>query len=479
MKYLAFASATVLLSLSLMSCGSSNTASSTGQQVPVVIDDTGATALTQSHFRKGQVVELEFNNAEKKLKVIISGNQVFLGDNIVGDVVGNNIIGLEGNPIASRLSDGTWKQGLSQAAGITSTSGLKWTGAIIPYVFDASATTNLRNQFQQAVGIYNSQTVVRFVARTNQANYVRVVAGNGCSSYVGMMNTSFKPNGQELTLGADGCGVGVALHEMGHAAGLIHEQQRADRDSYININWNTIAPDWVSQYDKVSGELGNLLTSYDYNSIMHYGNSQVNGQWTFTSKSGNPAPQNIGSKDVLTASDIASFKTIYGNANGGTTPVTFSSTFTPEHVSGKCVDIPGNNPFNGQFLQQWDCNNGNAQNFQFQPVAGQAQTYIIKHTASNYCLDLKGGSDANGTAIQMFDCWAPSLNQQWVLRSLPNQTKGFQIIAKATMAAGKNMLCLDVSNVSTSNAARIQGYSCQATTNNTQGNQFFWVGNYQ
>jgi hypothetical protein len=476
MKYLPTVSATVLLSLALMSCGSSNTALSTGQEVPVVIDDTGASAIDQAHFRKGSPITIKFNNYTDPLTVIISGNQVFLGDNIVGDVVGNQIIGLEGTPIANL--DGTLS---SEAVGISKTSGLKWPGAVIPYVFDASATTNLRNQFQQAVGIYNSQTVVRYVARTNQANYVRVVAGNGCSSYVGMMNTSFKPNGQEITLGSDGCGVGAALHEMGHAAGLIHEQSRSDRDNYINIDFSLIAADWKSQYNKETGELGNLLTSYDYNSIMHYGNSQVGGKWVFTSKSGNPTPQNIGSKGVLTASDIASFATIYGTGNGGgggTTGAAFTSTIVPQHTTGKCLDVPNNNASNGLFLQQWDCNNTTAQSFEFQPIAGQSQTYLIKHVSSNFCLDLAAGSDTNNTPIQFYSCGATNPNQQWQLRGIPGNARTFQLVAKVTTAAGKNTLCADVPGVSAANGTHINGYSC-LPTNSGQRNQFFQIAGFR
>jgi hypothetical protein len=474
MKYFPFVSATVVLSLALMSCGSNNTASSTGQVIPVVIDDTGASVIDQAHFRKGKAITLKFANAENPLTVIQSGNQVFLGDNIVGDVVGNNIIGLDGVPIAKLDSDGFFLT----AAGISSTSGLKWPGAVIPYVFDASATTTIRNEFQQAVNIYNSQTVVRYVARTNQANYVRVVSGNGCSSYVGMMNTSFKPNGQEITLGANGCGVGPALHEMGHAAGLVHEQQRSDRDNYININFNLIAADWKSQYDKVTGETSNNLTSYDYNSIMHYGNSQVNGQWIFTSKSGNPAPQNIGSKDVLTASDLASFKSIYGtgvvNPPAGTA---FTSTLVAQN-SNRCLDIPNNSASNGQYIQQWDCSNGGAQSFEFKPVAGQSQTYVIKHASSNFCLNLTGGSDVNGTAITLYGCDANNTNQQWQLRSIPNNVLTFQLVPRTTLAAGKNVLCADIANASASNGARLQTYSC-LPTNSSQRNQFFKISNFK
>jgi hypothetical protein len=472
-----------LMSITLVGCGNNNASrgnSSTGQRVPVLIDDTSAKIMNQAHFRHGTAITLTFANARKPLTVILSGKQVFLGDNIVGDLVGDQIIGLEGKEIAHRLGNDTFLT--TRGAGISKTSGAKWPDAVIPYVFDSSATPAIRDQFEQAVGMYNNQTVIHYVARTNQANYVRVVAGDGCSSYVGMMDTSFKPNGQELTLGSNGCGVGPALHEMGHAAGLIHEQQRPDRDNYININFNLIDPNWRSQYDMITGDLGNNHTAYDYNSIMHYGNSQVNGQWVMTSQSGNPAPQNIGGRNVLTASDLASFKAIYGTGGGGggETPGTaFTSILSPQHTSGKCVDIPNGTAKNGQYLQQWDCNGTDApnQNFEFKPVAGQDKTYLIKHVQSDFCLDSANGSDANGTAVQLYSCSADNTNQQWQLRSIPSNAQTFQLVAKATLASGKNTLCLDVAGVSVENGTQLQGYHC-LPTNSNQKNQYFRVPNF-
>jgi hypothetical protein len=274
--------------------------------------------LAQSHRRTGEFVDIAIVGRSAPVKAVSQDGHLYVGDNIVGDIkdgqvftIDGQVLKLEGNRIATR------------SAGILTPSD-KWTNATIPFIFDASATATIRSQFNQAVQIYNSQTVVRYVPRTNQANYVRVQAGpDGCYSYVGMMTTSFKPNGQELQLGSDGCGIGGALHEMGHAAGFWHEQQRKDRDQYITVNYSVIAPQWRSQYD-IEPNDNNAFTSYDYKSIMHYGNNFVNGQWEMTSKNPNIAPQTIGGGSTLTASDIQGFKAIYG----GTTPPPTGDTFT-------------------------------------------------------------------------------------------------------------------------------------------------------
>ena len=45
---------------------------------------------------------------------------------------------------------------------------------------------------------------------------------------------------QTITIGQDCYYLGVIMHEMTHAVGFFHEQNRWDRDQYITIHWNNI-----------------------------------------------------------------------------------------------------------------------------------------------------------------------------------------------------------------------------------------------
>jgi hypothetical protein len=63
---------------------------------------------------------------------------------------------------------------------------------------------------------------------------------------------------QRVTLGNGCVQVGIVMHELMHAVGFFHEQSRADRDKFIQININNVVPETRFNFDK-----------HDLNSIQH------------------------------------------------------------------------------------------------------------------------------------------------------------------------------------------------------------------
>uniref|UniRef100_A0A914XMU1 Metalloendopeptidase n=1 Tax=Plectus sambesii TaxID=2011161 RepID=A0A914XMU1_9BILA len=145
----------------------------------------------------------------------------------------------------------------------------RWPGNVVPYVIDPSFTTSERAIIADAINEIQTKTCYKIVGRTNQADYINIMRGNGCYSHVGRVGKS-----QDFSL-ANGCVQrSTVLHEFIHAMGLWHEQSRADRDQYVEILTQNIQDGQQHNFDKYNLDLiDHLGQPYDYNSIMHYGNT--------------------------------------------------------------------------------------------------------------------------------------------------------------------------------------------------------------
>lgn len=131
---------------------------------------------------------------------------------------------------------------------------------------------------------------IRFVeihAQQSSLHHVKFVRKPGCWSYFGNISVLREDQGyQELSLDPS-CWIvngklaaGVVQHELMHALGFVHEQSRSDRDDFVKINLENVAPEdkrdteeyktLVSNWKKWPRGVEAHDTAYDYNSIMHY-----------------------------------------------------------------------------------------------------------------------------------------------------------------------------------------------------------------
>ena len=177
----------------------------------------------------------------------------------------------------------------------------------IPYAISSNFSLIDIATIQNALtDLGNRSKVVKFVRRKKELDYITVVNGDGCSSFVG------RQGGKQLLSLGNGClDRGRIQHEFLHALGFNHEQSRPDRDKFVKINFENIDPSMAYNFNKALGT-DSLGSPYDYGSVMHYGKTDFskNGLDTIT------APKPIGQLWGADTEDIAQVILLYQCVSG-------------------------------------------------------------------------------------------------------------------------------------------------------------------
>jgi len=194
-----------------------------------------------------------------------------------------------------------------------------WDYGKVPFIFDPSisreadkdlirkVTRNLMKtanclKFEEITDTSSTSSFIKF---TNDGD--QHYDGNGCWSYVG-------EQGGEQVINLDpGCmHEGKVTHEIFHALGFAHEQNRPDRDEFVNINWDNIKPRKEGNFEKAKTEHGFAeYMSYDFQSIMHYGSNAFGRKGKKTIEPKNGYVGDVGSKGKMTGTDMMALNTLY------------------------------------------------------------------------------------------------------------------------------------------------------------------------
>lgn len=205
----------------------------------------------------------------------------------------------------------------------------KWPGNTIYYVIDGLSAV-VRSELQKSFDEWSSKTNIRFVERTNEANYVTIL-NTGENGNFGIASLGMNGSNGFIRLGT-GATAFIIIHEIGHTLGYIHEHNRSDRDDFIRINFDNVDDGAEDQFFK--NESAILVTNqFDINSTMMYGSFTFtkNGKPTITDLNGNLLPQ--GQAQISTL-DVEGTNQLY--PTGGSTEVSCADAqeFSPTNNYG-------------------------------------------------------------------------------------------------------------------------------------------------
>ncbi|WP_410631184.1 RICIN domain-containing protein [Amycolatopsis sp. cmx-4-83] len=142
----------------------------------------------------------------------------------------------------------------------------------------------------------------------------------------------------------------------------------------------------------------------------------------------------------------------------------FPSVAVAQH-SQQCLDNTGLSTADGNRQQQFPCEGGDQQLWNFRPVSG---AFTVVNQQSGKCLEVAGASTADGAAVQQGTCSPGAANQQFTLRKVTyggNDSHDYQLAARHS---GK---CVDVNQASTAARAQLIQWTCRAVTQGSPLNQ--------
>ncbi len=147
-----------------------------------------------------------------------------------------------------------------------------WTNGIIPFEFDDNVTAANQSAMISAMAVLESAANISFQQCFGNlchplSNHVHVQNSTVNNSAVGMRGL------EQIINITSWNNQFIIVHELMHCLGFYHEQARADRNTFVQINCNNVqggCSGTLFNSNFVIEDRGNAFGYYDFDSVMHY-----------------------------------------------------------------------------------------------------------------------------------------------------------------------------------------------------------------
>ncbi len=325
-----------------------------------------------------------------------------------------------------------------QAVGLYQGHGRQWADGAIAYEIDGSFNATEQNTLRQAIGSWNNavdgtgqKIRVRFQPRYpgDGRSYVRFVRSTDpafCGRSAVGQNSWWGSNWYSHNVDIVCVNTRTIHHEMGHTAGLFHEQQRCNRDLFVSVTGTGV------NCDKYCGGDAADYIQYNYRSVMHYGYGGVcnMAQISPASSDYRGAPWEAGSGSQLDTQDVQAINSMYyGKQALPRVGAGIWYYLIPQNATTRAIAVPASSPNNGTQLVLFDRGYSDQH---WELVPDSLGFFEIRNRVTRKCMEIGGFSMSDGGLAVQWDCVGGD-NQKWIVTPSAGRSGQFDIINKLSL----------------------------------------------